>query len=792
MTRLCRWGVLYVLCGLVLAGDPADDLERYRELLARWRGGAVEVRAELAQLGTHLCREHARCDAQAIATYYLGLDAQALARGLEAEASVDAIRLELAQAGEQGLDGTGEDWPSLRRKAMARLEQLAVPDEDVVPAARARALLARLELSIVEDDPSQSEESRRDWITSATRHVGGSIALFERCGMVTPRLEPLWIRGRLARARGDWRTALAEQSRCLHLAEMVGNLRYQERALIALAELARDGGDPLAARRYLADLAQRVDPSESWPLAREHAIDLLGQDRSEAALAFLLAHPARAASNQESWHALLTAAYLRTGDTRAAEREAAGLDPEGEIGRLARAAVALATGSPQRALEQLDGERESFSTRGWVEALVMQGEAYLDLGDRPRARTVLDQALEAAEHWAGRGYEEDYGGGSVMGEWLGLHAITLAARVRAEEGDPVGAATLIEDAQTRALRPPGARVGREELRSWAARYERGLVTWSVGPDRTTCAWVGADGSGGAATIEQGRAAFRGAVRRLREAAIAGETDRVRLLGAEIRATLLPAELRRDLATSDPDERLLLCLHGPLEGLPLSLLDLPLTPVVLPGLPSGGPGPTSPPEREYSRWRLLGAPTGGPGPPLPEAARELAALARRYPSAPLASGAAFRRGALLEALASRDALHVATHLAVDPRCADPRFSSVGLELSGGEILCAAELLEARVRAPLIVLSACDTASGRMIDAEGAHGLARALLEAGAEDLVVTLWPVTDEASAAFGLAFHEALAQDPIPSRAVRRARRILAQRGLGAGDWAAFRAMGRH
>ena len=99
------------------------------------------------------------------------------------------------------------------------------------------------------------------------------------------------------------------------------------------------------------------------------------------------------------------------------------------------------------------------------------------------------------------------------------------------------------------------------------------------------------------------------------------------------------------------------------------------------------------------------------------------------NASLSTGAAFRRGALLDALSSGDALHIATHLTRDARCADPRLASVGLLLSGGEVLCASEVLAAAAASPLVVLAACETAGGRAIDAEGIHGLARAFLEAG---------------------------------------------------------------
>ena len=48
--------------------------------------------------------------------------------------------------------------------------------------------------------------------------------------------------------------------------------------------------------------------------------------------------------------------------------------------------------------------------------------------------------------------------------------------------------------------------------------------------------------------------------------------------------------------------------------------------------------------------------------------------------------------------------------------------------------------------LAVLSACSTASGDNWDGQGLQGLARAFLESGTRNLLVTRWPVEDGAAA----------------------------------------------
>ncbi len=57
--------------------------------------------------------------------------------------------------------------------------------------------------------------------------------------------------------------------------------------------------------------------------------------------------------------------------------------------------------------------------------------------------------------------------------------------------------------------------------------------------------------------------------------------------------------------------------------------------------------------------------------------------------------------------------------------------------------------------LVVLSACDTGSGEARAGEGVMGLRRGFIQAGAQNLLMTLWPISDETTVQIMLDFYDA-------------------------------------
>ncbi|MCG8454776.1 MAG: CHAT domain-containing protein, partial [Holophagales bacterium] len=112
----------------------------------------------------------------------------------------------------------------------------------------------------------------------------------------------------------------------------------------------------------------------------------------------------------------------------------------------------------------------------------------------------------------------------------------------------------------------------------------------------------------------------------------------------------------------------------------------------------------------------------------------------------ASNAAIRSRAVLRA----DILHLATHSRVDPRDPDgsglflSRFDSRGRATPG--FLSLTEIRELEINADLVVLSACESGWQEGVRGDGLVGFAQAFFLAGASELLVSLWPVDDRATA----------------------------------------------
>jgi CHAT domain-containing protein len=102
--------------------------------------------------------------------------------------------------------------------------------------------------------------------------------------------------------------------------------------------------------------------------------------------------------------------------------------------------------------------------------------------------------------------------------------------------------------------------------------------------------------------------------------------------------------------------------------------------------------------------------------------------------------------------------------------------------------AAEWAGYTLRSDLIVISACETGVGRVVEGEGIAGLPYALFVAGNRNALLTLWPVADASTAAFVVRFFALVRAGRSQADALATVKREFATRGRfrAAIYWAPF------
>ncbi len=111
------------------------------------------------------------------------------------------------------------------------------------------------------------------------------------------------------------------------------------------------------------------------------------------------------------------------------------------------------------------------------------------------------------------------------------------------------------------------------------------------------------------------------------------------------------------------------------------------------------------------------------------------------------------------------IHMATHACVDE--ANPLFNKIFLK---DDYLSNADLYNTKLNAELVVLSACNTGSGKLVRGEGVLSLARGFIQAGCLSSVVTQWSVDDCTTSDIMIDFYKQLRQGLPKSKALQQAK----------------------
>jgi CHAT domain-containing protein len=145
------------------------------------------------------------------------------------------------------------------------------------------------------------------------------------------------------------------------------------------------------------------------------------------------------------------------------------------------------------------------------------------------------------------------------------------------------------------------------------------------------------------------------------------------------------------------------------------------------------------------------------PPLTHAVEEGRAIARSYNGAMTLDGSAATAEAVMAAIGGYEIVHFAGHAVANPDY--PSLSRLLLAPSTSDgmtaMLTSDQISQLDLsNTTLVVLAACSTASGRISRGQGALGLARPFLQAGAGSVVATLWDVSDRPARVLFTAFHD--------------------------------------
>ncbi|HYU89650.1 MAG TPA: CHAT domain-containing tetratricopeptide repeat protein, partial [Gemmatimonadales bacterium] len=776
------------LAGLAAAtGDFGRAEVLYRDALATWR--AREQWADAADALHGLGQLELRRGDYPAARVAL-LDALAIYDQTGPLADALAVRRELAGA----LAAAGDLQAAL--DGLRRAQRLA-DSARAAPGVRAGIALARADLAV-----------QLNTLAEADRLYARAAALYRQAGDQRGEAEARQGQGQLLLAREEYTPARTLLEGVLRTELAAGNQRAAALTRLSLGEVAQARGDTTAARRLLAqaatDLERLGDPVGAAAALGERAaleggagIPAAAESLYRAGLDRLRGHLAP----EIAWrlHAGLgLARHARSGDDEASRELRAALV---EIERPSRS-LALA----ERRSAFLADKWDVYAQLALIERSRGRPEAAFAASERLRAREMLEllqrgrissssdtaaaltareqdlrrriaeltHDVDTASESAVRGPAATPGGGAARDALGSAQEEYGELLLEMRERSPRHAALV--SPVTATWRDVGRRLGADAAFIEYLVSDSGSLAFFVARDTVAVVDLGVRRRGLAALVKFARGTlqtqgapptdslWRGPLRQLRQYLIA-PLEEAGLLAGKTRLILVPhAELHylpfAALLDGDGRGRFL-----------IERYDVAVTPSASVWLALGDR-----PAGRAAHGALALAPRSDA---LPASGREVTAVGRlggadvEVLTGSAATEAAFRREA-----PSRRILHLATYGILSKQ--NPLFSFVDLVADSAQDgrLEVHEVFGLHLAADLVVLSACQTGlgAGALADVPAGDdwvGLTRAFLHAGAANVVATLWPVEDWATAALMERFYEGYAPGDDPSRALALAQRAL-------------------
>lgn len=589
--------------------------------------------------------------------------------------------------------------------------------------------------------------------------------------------------------RGEFRLAIREASKALFLGRAQRNphlVALARRDLAAAYVMAGENEAAIEhAKASLAELrsVDRVRTSD----VKATALKVLG----DAALrqgrpADALKHYAEARdadSSRVGNQARLAeaSAHLALGDVKRA-REAVDKVSPGDNARYkvlierAHGNIALAEKDYARAAQLFQNSAQSLAQPGglpsqiydrlWAEAGL--AEARLLSGDRQAALAAYRAALDTADRLRGLFSSFVFKAGflnqsqAVFDQAVDLMIDAGLAEEAFETSERGRARAMLDQMNGRieasvagaAFSQPIKAVAKAAAIRAALPPRTALIEYHVLPERTIAFVVRADGVTATALPER-RADLDRQVRAFRDAVTGRRADAAGLAADLYRRLVAP------LGELGGGETLVFVPHKTLHYLPFHALRGPAGYLIESNAVAYAPsasGYVALAQRQHARVQralaLANPAADGGAPPLPAAEREVSALKANLAGAEidLLLREQATRDAFIQRAPGSQVVHVAAHAAIDE--VDPIHSRILLargELEAHEVY-RLDLSAAR----LVVLSACESGLGRVSGGDEFVGFKQSFLGAGAGGLLVSLWPVDDESTAAMIEEFYRQL------------------------------------
>lgn len=178
------------------------------------------------------------------------------------------------------------------------------------------------------------------------------------------------------------------------------------------------------------------------------------------------------------------------------------------------------------------------------------------------------------------------------------------------------------------------------------------------------------------------------------------------------------------------------------------------------------------------------------PPLPGSQREAEAIAKLLNTKALIGDQA-TKVEIVQQLPNARLVHLATHGLLDDikQLGVPGAIALAPSNNDDGFLTAGEIINLKLNAELIVLSACHTGQGD-ITGDGVIGLSRSLIAAGVPSAIVSLWAVPDAPTSLLMTEFYRYFQQNSNKAQALRNAMLTTMKKHPNPRDWAAFTLIG--